>query len=63
LRPRVDELYALGKRYFQEEDLHNALRSWRRVLLIDPDDVRTREHIERAERMLSRLEEIQTSGS
>jgi hypothetical protein len=33
------------------------------VLLIDPDDVRTREHIERAERMLSRLEEIQTSGS
>jgi len=63
LRPRVDELYALGKRYFQEEDLHNALRSWRRLLLIDPDDVRTREHIERAERMLSRLEEIQTSGS
>ena len=63
LHPQIDELYALGKRYFQEEDLHNALRSWRRVLLIDPDDVRTREHIERAERMLSRLEEIQTSGS
>lgn len=63
MRPQTEELYALGKRYFQDEDLHNALRAWRRVLLIDPNDARTREHIERAERMLSRLEEIQTSGS
>ena len=63
LEPQIGELYALGKRYFQEEDLHNALRAWRRVLLIHPDDSRTRKHVERAERMLSRLEEIQTSGS
>lgn len=63
MRPQINQLYSLGKRYFQEEDLHNALRAWRRVLLIDPNDTRTREHVERAERMLSRLEEIQTSGS
>jgi Flp pilus assembly protein TadD len=63
MKPQVDDLYALGKHYFQEEDLHNALRAWRRVLLIEPDDKRTREHVERAERMLARLEEIQTSGS
>ena len=63
LRPEVPQLYELGKRYFQEEDLHNALRAWRRVLLIDPGNGRTREHVDRAERMLSRLEEIQTSGS
>lgn len=62
LRPQVEELYQLGKRYFQEEDLHNALRVWRRALSIDPTDERTRENVERAERMLARLEEIQTSG-
>ncbi len=63
LGPEVRELYELGKRYFQEEDLRNALRAWRRVLLIEPGNERTREHVDRAERMLSRLEEIQTSGS
>jgi tetratricopeptide (TPR) repeat protein len=62
LRPQIAELYDEGKRYFQEEDLNNALRVWRRVLLIDPGHQRTRENVERAERMLSRLEEIQTGG-
>jgi len=59
----VDRLYALGKRYFQEEDLHNALRTWRQALAIDPGDERTRENVERAERMLARLEELQTDES
>jgi tetratricopeptide (TPR) repeat protein len=59
LRPRIDELYEIGKRYFQDEDLPNAVRVWRQVLLIDPGHKRTRENVERAERMLSRLEEIQ----
>ncbi|MFQ5512976.1 MAG: hypothetical protein ACE5FG_00955 [Myxococcota bacterium] len=63
LRPRIEELYDAGKRYFQDEDLHNALRVWRRVLLIDPTHERTRENVERAERILSRLEEIRTDGS
>ncbi len=63
LQPRVDDLYEQGKRYFQDEDLHNALRVWRQVLLIDPANERTRENVERAERILSRLEEIQTGGS
>ena len=63
LDPMVEELYATGKRYFQDEDLHNALRSWRRVLLIDPAHQRSQENVERAEKILSRLEEIQTGGS
>ena len=62
-KPRVDGLYQRGKRYFQEEDLHNALRMWRQALAIDPDDGRTRENVERAERMLARLEEIQTGAN
>jgi tetratricopeptide (TPR) repeat protein len=62
LRPQIADLYAIGKRYFQDEDLHNAVRVWRQLLMIDPGHERTRENVERAERMLSRLEEIQSSG-
>jgi tetratricopeptide (TPR) repeat protein len=63
LEPQIPTLYEEGKRYFQDEDLHNALRVWRQMLLIDPDDNRTRENVARAERLLARLEEIQADGS
>ncbi len=63
MRPMIEELYAAGKRFFQDEDLHNAVRSWRRVLLIDPSHRRSQENAERAEKILSRLEEIQTGGT
>ncbi len=63
LTPRIDELYESGKRYFQDDDLRNALRAWRQVLLIDPGNERTRENVDRAERILSRIEELQTGGS
>jgi tetratricopeptide (TPR) repeat protein len=63
MAPRIDELYETGKRYFQEDDLRNALRVWRQVLLIDPRHERTRENVDRAERILSRIEELQTGGS
>jgi tetratricopeptide (TPR) repeat protein len=63
LSPEVERLHEDGKRYFQDEDLHNALRAWRKVLLIDPKNERARDNAERAERILSRLEEIRTDGS
>jgi tetratricopeptide (TPR) repeat protein len=62
LSPRVPTLYEQGKRYFQDEDLEKALVVWRNALLIAPDDPRTKENIDRAERILSRLEEIHTRG-
>ncbi len=62
LSPRVPGLYEQGKRYFQDEDLEKALVVWRNALLIAPDDQRTKENVDRAERILSRLEEIQTRG-
>jgi len=62
LAPRVPVLYEQGKHYFQEEDLEKALAAWRDALLIAPDDQRTKENVDRAERILSRLEEIQTHG-
>jgi tetratricopeptide (TPR) repeat protein len=62
LAPRVPGLYEQGKRYFQDEDLEKALVVWRNALLIAPNDQRTKENVDRAERILSRLEEIQTRG-
>jgi tetratricopeptide (TPR) repeat protein len=62
LAPRVSTLYEQGKRFFQDEDLEKALVVWRNALLIAPDDQRTKENVDRAERILSRLEEIQTHG-
>ncbi|HXZ85577.1 MAG TPA: tetratricopeptide repeat protein [Myxococcota bacterium] len=62
LQPRLPALYEQGKHYFQTEDLEKALSVWRNALLIAPDDQRTKENVDRAERILSRLEEIQTRG-
>jgi tetratricopeptide (TPR) repeat protein len=62
LASRVDELYEQGARYFQEDDLQNALRSWRRVLAIQPGHAKAAENADRARRMIDRLEEIQTGG-
>ncbi len=62
LAPRLPGLYEQGKRYFQDEDLEKALVVWRNALLIAPGDQRTKENVDRAERILSRLEEIQTRG-
>jgi tetratricopeptide (TPR) repeat protein len=62
LADQVPALYADGKRYFQDDDLHNALRSWNQVLLIQPGHEQATDNAERARRILERLEEIQ-SGS
>ena len=62
LQPRLPGLYEQGKHYFQTEDLEKALSVWHDALLIAPDDQRTKENVDRAERILSRLEEIQTRG-
>jgi tetratricopeptide (TPR) repeat protein len=60
LAPEVERLYELGKRYFREEDVQNALVMWRRVLLIDPERERTSRNVQDAEKILSRLEELQS---
>lgn len=62
LQPRLPGLVEQGKHYFQSEDLEKALSVWHDALLIAPDDQRTKENVDRAERILSRLEEIQTRG-
>jgi tetratricopeptide (TPR) repeat protein len=62
LTPQIETLDEEGKRYFREEDVQNALVMWRRVLLIDPSREKTSRNVEDAEKILSRLEEIQSGG-
>jgi tetratricopeptide (TPR) repeat protein len=59
LSNQVPVLYADGNRFFQDDDLHNALKHWNQVLLIQPDHPQAAENAERARRILERLEELQ----
>jgi len=61
LRPQIEELETRAKRYFQEEDLQNAVLMWKRVLLIEPQRESAAYNLARAERMLARLEELQAN--
>jgi tetratricopeptide (TPR) repeat protein len=63
MRPQIPELEITAKRYFQDEDLQNAVLTWKRVLLIDPERQSASNNLERAERMLARLEELQSGGT
>jgi tetratricopeptide (TPR) repeat protein len=59
LADQVPVLYEDGKRFFQDDDLHNALKHWNQVLLIQPDHPQAAENAQRARRILERLEELQ----
>jgi hypothetical protein len=58
LSPRVEELIESGRTAFGQEDLHGALDSWRRALLIDPENARARDYSRRAEKLLANLERL-----
>jgi tetratricopeptide (TPR) repeat protein len=63
MRPEIAALVESGRVYYQQEDLNNALDQWRRVLLIDPGNVKTREYVSRAERLLENLEQLRAGSS
>jgi tetratricopeptide (TPR) repeat protein len=61
LTPQIPMLLEAGRRDFQREDLRAALDQWDRVLLIDPANLEAKEHKARAEMLLERLEQLQSS--
>lgn len=63
MRSEIAALIESGRVYYQQEDLNNALDQWRRVLLIDPGNVETREYVSRAERLLENLEQLRAGSS
>ncbi len=58
LAPEIERLIEAGRTAFRNEDLSSALESWRQVLLIDPENERTRAYVARAERQLQNLERL-----
>jgi len=60
LAGRVDPLIEAGRVQFMNEDLQSALDSWRRALLIDPDNERAKAYAARAERQLADLERLRS---
>lgn len=63
LAPQVEELIESGRVYYLQEDLQSALDQWRKALLIDPDNERASEYVERATRLLENLERLRSDPS
>jgi len=60
LTPQVEVLIEEGRTHFRNEDLQSALDSWRRALLVDPDNERARAYAARAVRQLANLERLRS---
>lgn len=50
--------YRKGMQYYNQEKLHEAIREWERVRILDPDYRRVGLLIEKAQRILARLEDL-----
>ncbi len=53
-----EEHYRKGMQYYNQEKLYEAIREWERVKSLDPDYKRVGSLIEKAQRILSRLEDL-----
>ena len=60
LAPQVTPLIEDGRAHFRNEDLQSALDSWRRALLVDPENERARAYASRALRQLENLERLRS---
>ena len=49
-----------GRNHFRNEDLQSALDSWRRALLVDPNNERAQAYAAKAERQLQNLERLRS---
>ncbi len=58
LAPEVENLVESGRQYYLQEDLQSALDQWRSALLIDPENARAKDYVERADRLLENLEKL-----
>jgi tetratricopeptide (TPR) repeat protein len=62
LAPQVETLVESGRAHYLQEDLQSALDQWRRALLVDPDNPRAVEYVERANRLLENLEKLRADA-
>lgn len=55
---RVDELITAGDAQYRADNVLEAIRTWTKGLSLDPENQELRERVERANRVLARLEEL-----
>ena len=55
---RVGELITAGDAQYRADNVLEAIRTWTKGLSLDPDNTELRERVERANRVLARLEEL-----
>jgi tetratricopeptide (TPR) repeat protein len=61
LAGEAESLIEQGRAAFRDEKLDEALDSWRRALLLDPENERVQAYIARAERQLESLERLRST--
>jgi len=55
---RVKELVITGDKQYRADNVLQAVRTWTKALSLDPDNRELRERVERANKVLARLEEL-----
>jgi hypothetical protein len=55
---RVDEMTTAGDAQYRADNVLEAIRTWTKGLSLDPENPELRERVERANRVLARLEEL-----
>ena len=63
IRPRVTELQEQGDRQYRADQVDRAINSWQQALELDPDNAGIQERLERANKVLARLEELKNRQS
>jgi len=58
IRSRVRELTSKGDRQYRADNVVRAIHSWEGALELDPDNPELTERLERARKVLARLEEL-----
>ncbi|MGD8619148.1 MAG: hypothetical protein PVH54_08145 [Gammaproteobacteria bacterium] len=58
VKKHVTELVARGDSLYRADNVHEALQQWNKALLLDPENRPLQERIDRANKVLARLEEL-----
>jgi tetratricopeptide (TPR) repeat protein len=60
IRSRVREMTSEGDRQYRADNVNRAIRAWERALELDPENPELTERLERARKVLARLEELRS---
>ncbi|MCG7897290.1 MAG: tetratricopeptide repeat protein [Candidatus Thiodiazotropha lotti] len=62
LQRYIDNLLSAGDRLYRDGEIESAKATWRAALALDPQDLRAREKIQRAQRVLNNLENLRKTN-